>query len=742
MSQLVKSLKSALRESRWEDYEEIWLDAIEAESGELEDYLTAARLTLEANEGKRAALMLSLLAPQAATMKPQERCAFLEVMVCCDPKEADHREALIATYEEIHGRKPGYAVYLKATNIRRSRTPAQSIELFQRMIQFVPGCFVYHRSGWGVGEILDVNSMERVAIIDFERMPQHRVAVGAIPDICDLLPADDFRVLAWRDPAGLQEMAATTPVKLFKTVLRSTNRRLPLAIIREAIAGKVFPSNEWSRWWAKVRTAIKKDPEIGIGGDKKAEYFLRQGEGDSLTELGERLRGSDLKTRLRLLREALVDFPDERRQLDPHFAAIQRSLKHRDAELPLLLECLLFLHHEDYRVDELPTALSLIEGWDNPADVINGLSRVDDQIECLDLLRGQSGEGWPQLLSDLLLASDDAPREYLIRLMEEDGRAAEIDEMARTISRLPKRAPHFFLWLVRQRCGASFPLVPSIESATPADYFLRALLLLDDVAARSQHDPADVTLALQVKRMRQRIGGHPYNLMRQSLGGAATSVWREVYHQVEGCRGLSDAIRKRMLTFLLRDNPGMLSSKKRVVAKLDESTLYATESAIIRKRRELEYLCNDKLPEIHKAIGDAAEMGDLSENYEFASAIEERENTNRQVMELQKQLDRVTRIDLGLATTDRVSIGSRATLTNLETDETEVFSVLGPWDMDPEHGVVSYLSPLGSALMDAVKGGEVEVKLPEGIAHYRVEQIEVHVPQATDESNAEETSVE
>lgn len=735
MSTLVERLNSALTEQRWEDYEEIWLDALEGEGGDFGDYVQAADDAIAAGESERAGAMLALLAPQAEHLDPEMRCAFTEALVRCMPKQRDYREALLAAYEACYGDRAGYSVFIKAANLKRTKEPEKSIPLFHRMVNFVPGAFVFHRSGWGVGEIREIRPLEAVAIIDFEKKNGHQVAVTAIPDICELLPSDHFKVLVWRHPEQLQEIATNRPMELIKNVLRSAGRPLPLARIREQISGRVMPSSDWSKWWTKARNELKKDSEIGVGGDKTPEYFIREGEVDELEELATRLKGSDLKTRVRLLREAADDrTPADQLELHPFFDRVLQAIQHKDGDPPMLLEAILFLHRHGYDAENLPVVAELLKNAENPGDLINGMSRIDDQTEIIDLLRSQDPEGWETLHTSLLLGADDGPREYLIRLMEEEERHGEIDKLAREVNQLPKRAPLFFLWMTRCRCGAGSDLVPSLNDDTPADYFLRATLLLDDIAARSSHAPDDTELLLQLKRFRQRLSNRPYTIMLTAIEGADLASVREIYHQVEGCRGFSDTIRKRMLAALLRVHPQLLSSKRKATAKIDESTIYATEEAIIRKRKELEYLRNERLPEIYALIGDAAAMGDLSENYEFTSAIEERENCNRRVMELQAQLDGVVQIDVSKASTEHVSLGSRATLTNLESGQEEIYSLLGPWDGDPEHGVVSYLSPLGLALMDKATGQEFDVKLPSGVARYRVEGIQLHTDAATNGS--------
>lgn len=727
MAKLAERLRPSLRDKRWEDYEELWLDAVEHEQAQIPDFVEAADEARAAGEGERVGVLLSLLAPQADRLATHVRMALLETLVRCLPREREHRTALVACYEQYYGEREGLEVFLRASNLKRTQDPDQAIRQFRRMIDFVPGCFVFHRSGWGVGEIREVSIIEQVAVIDFQGRSAHRVSVEAIPDICTLLAADDFKVLAWKQPERLREMAEQQPLELLKTVLRSAGRPLTLARLRDALAGSVIPSPDWSKWWTKQRAALKRDSEIAVGGEKMAEYFLREGEADPLAELEQRLRGVDLRTQLRLLREALADLPPQgQHRLEPLYKRLHQSLLHRDAEPAVLLEVLLFLHRHGSSPSELLVVSELLEQSGHPGALVNSLSRVEDQTEILDLLRQQDPAGWEKLRTMLLLGADDGPREYLLSLLRAEGRLHEVDALAREVVRLPRRAPLFYLWLARLRCnGTAREYAPCLEELPRADFFLRAVLLLNELGLRAQHEGEVGELELQLRRYRQRLANRPYTLLHQATENADPAIVRDLYQHIENCRGLSDTIRKRVLASILRAFPDLLS-QKREVGRIDESVLYATSEAIQRKREELEYLRNEKLPQIYKLIGDAAAMGDLSENYEFTSAIEERENTNRRVLELQGQLDRASRIDISHAATDHMTLGSRAQLTNLDSAQTETYSLLGPWDGDPDHGVVSYLSPLGRALLDRRPGEEFTVSLPTGAARYRLDRITVH----------------
>ena len=71
-----------------------------------------------------------------------------------------------------------------------------------------------------------------------------------------------------------------------------------------------------------------------------------------------------------------------------------------------------------------------------------------------------------------------------------------------------------------------------------------------------------------------------------------------------------------------------------------------------------------------------------------------------------------------------VSPGTTVTLRHQGETELEVYTILGPWDVDIDKGVISYLSPVGKGLLNRGVGETVTIKLPEGESTYEIMKIE------------------
>ena len=92
--------------------------------------------------------------------------------------------------------------------------------------------------------------------------------------------------------------------------------------------------------------------------------------------------------------------------------------------------------------------------------------------------------------------------------------------------------------------------------------------------------------------------------------------------------------------------------------------------------------------------------------------------------ELESALVRARGADFANAKTDVVSIGTCVQATEVATQHHEAFTILGAWDSDPDHGVISYLSPMAQALIGHKPGEEVEFEMDGGgKKHYRIDGI-------------------
>ncbi|MEI6984696.1 MAG: transcription elongation factor GreA [Rhodospirillaceae bacterium] len=139
-----------------------------------------------------------------------------------------------------------------------------------------------------------------------------------------------------------------------------------------------------------------------------------------------------------------------------------------------------------------------------------------------------------------------------------------------------------------------------------------------------------------------------------------------------------------------------------------------------RLQEELRALKTVERPAVIKAIAEAREHGDLSENAEYHAARERQSFIEGRVLELEDRISRAEVIDVTKLKGSAIKFGATVTVADEDTDEESVFQIVGQDESDIKNGFLSITSPLARALIGKVVGDNVEVTTPGGSKSYEV----------------------
>lgn len=149
-----------------------------------------------------------------------------------------------------------------------------------------------------------------------------------------------------------------------------------------------------------------------------------------------------------------------------------------------------------------------------------------------------------------------------------------------------------------------------------------------------------------------------------------------------------------------------------------------TADGYARIEQELKRLKGEERPSIIKAISEAREHGDLSENAEYHAAKERQAIVEGRVEELTDKLRRAKVIDVTKLSGDDIKFGAFVTLADDATDEESTYQIVGSEESDIRAGLLSITSPLARALIGKISGDAVEVHTPNGQRGYEVVSVE------------------
>ena len=137
---------------------------------------------------------------------------------------------------------------------------------------------------------------------------------------------------------------------------------------------------------------------------------------------------------------------------------------------------------------------------------------------------------------------------------------------------------------------------------------------------------------------------------------------------------------------------------------------------------ELKQLKSIERPAIIKAIAEAREHGDLSENAEYHSAKEKQSFIEGRVKELEGVISLADVIDPAKMS-GAIKFGATVTLVDEDTDEEKTYQIVGEYEANIEKGLLNIKSPIARALIGKEEGDSVEVRTPGGEKSYEVLKI-------------------
>lgn len=131
----------------------------------------------------------------------------------------------------------------------------------------------------------------------------------------------------------------------------------------------------------------------------------------------------------------------------------------------------------------------------------------------------------------------------------------------------------------------------------------------------------------------------------------------------------------------------------------------------------LEYELRNELP---KEILKARAHGDLSENAEYHAAKERQGYVNARLGQLQARLREFSMVDMAKIPRDRVGLGSRVVVLDVNKDEEHTYNLVTSEEADAVNGKISTGSPIGRGLLGKKVGDTVRIQIPDGVREMEI----------------------
>ena len=148
-----------------------------------------------------------------------------------------------------------------------------------------------------------------------------------------------------------------------------------------------------------------------------------------------------------------------------------------------------------------------------------------------------------------------------------------------------------------------------------------------------------------------------------------------------------------------------------------------TADGYARLEEELRHLKGVARPEVIRAIAEAREHGDISENAEYHAARERQSFIEGRLAELEDKVSRAEIIDPATLSGKQVKFGAHVTLIDEDTEEKSIYQIVGEDEADIKAKRLAITSPLARALVGKSVGDQVEVTTPGGSRSYEISKV-------------------
>tara|TARA_B100001063_G_scaffold189653_1_gene180406 strand:- start:12 stop:485 length:474 start_codon:yes stop_codon:yes gene_type:complete len=150
---------------------------------------------------------------------------------------------------------------------------------------------------------------------------------------------------------------------------------------------------------------------------------------------------------------------------------------------------------------------------------------------------------------------------------------------------------------------------------------------------------------------------------------------------------------------------------------------YYTEKGLKELRQKLDHLKDIERPLASKAIGEARDKGDLSENAEYDAAKEAQGMLEMEISKLEETLSHARIIDESKLDSSKILIHSTVKIKNLTNSATMEYKLVAQSEANLTQGKISVDSPIGKGLLGKKNGDIAEIAIPNGNVKFEILEI-------------------
>lgn len=707
--------------------EQEWLETFKSPDATVDQLLAAAEPLAELAKSGNADLAATLawegVECVRARMSPAETARIAGRLLQSVGDNAELRTSVADLYAAAHGTVEGFETLLNESGLRGSRPVRRAVRTLDVCLDLSEGDFLVARDEDAAARVESIDRSTWSVTVATPDGPESFDAVRLADQYAPAAPTD-FRVLRLFDHEHLAKRIQSDPASIVIEVCRQEGDRLDSDKLGQLLVPEFVTAANWKKWWTQARSALKRFPNVVVEG--RGPHTVRYlhtpiALEDALTQRFAKER--DPLRQLDVVELYLRDCKARKESPNPVVLrqcfekVVDRASKNTHTAQAALLWTIARRIGDAAAVPD--AAHGLAELISEAKDLRALIAPIKDErlqeLACRTIADARTTDWQQQLLSllpHLLSGVCDSVSNQLIKA----GRTpADFSPVVQLILNAPLAHFEALLWLW------DGPTHTAILGNTSLSTVLTRVLRALDECRRDTKVPKEVEKQCST-RARSVLSARRYERFRQLVETLEAGMANALRNQINQLDNLGRAVREDMTNLLLDKFPaGDLRPKAPLWAR--EDIVFVTQAGMRKRQDEIDHHISVKIRENAKAIGAAAEKGDLSENSEYKFALEERDLLQARLLQMNTEMAMARVIAPEDVPTTEIGVGTHAVFRRSADGATYELAFVGPWDTDPSKGWINYKSPLAQQLMGKTLGDVVEFEHSAASGSYTVVEL-------------------
>ena len=718
---LKKALHRYIAKQLFGNVKEIWDKLLTYCPEEIDFFLHVQKRVVKAFDEVKAATLLKEVYAQCMKREDYKTAiSVLKIVLEYDNDDRQARRDITECYRKRYAEHSQLEAYIRISSLAQGpRNVKEAIGDFEKHIAFDRGNFVFHRT-WGVGRISKVQGDD--IVIDFAKQRGHSMSRKMAVNSLQTLTKNHIWVLK----ATMKKEELHGKIKgdldwALKTIIKSFGNACDIKRIKAELVPSLLTVSEWTSWSSKARDLLKTDPSFALSPDNADVYMVRERPISVEEKLYNEFKaGKNLFDKAQAIRnftgQKNVELDSEYfSEMFSYFTAYVKAYNQVNEQVVvsyLLVKDLIGQY--PYLGDGIKINFQeIFDGIENKQELFQNLKDLKLKEEFLRNIKLYI-PAWSNIFVELF---PRCPLNSIILSLKNEGFEEQLTSLALNCFDNFREYREAVVWLFKNAGDESWFKKADI----PYEKQLITLIHILDITFREIENRRDTTENKKINKQVYTIL-FSENVINNFIDNSGEETIIRIFTFINGVKDLDPAekmVLKNRITKMYPDIKFFGTEEK----KFTTLGLLATLAKYQEKQRQLAHIIEVDIPANSKEIESALLHGDLSENAEYKAAKEKQTQLNSMVARLNNDIDRAQLFDPATVNTSRVSFGTRVTLIDRGSGKREEYTILGPWESDPDNRIVSYLSPFGAAILNKAVGDEFEFLIGDEQVSYTIEAI-------------------